>query len=215
MTAKNILKENKTFLIPVLIFISAGIIFLSFFQKEEIHLWINLKNSTFFDYFFTYITHLGDGWIFPVGIILLTLVKWRFVLGLLITSLITLLLIGSLKNMVYNEVPRPVKYFEGKQELRLVEGVKMNLMKSFPSGHTTAAFAFWGFMAFVLANKKLKFTFFCIAALAAFSRVYLSQHFLEDIVAGSVLGLLISFSAFYFSSNWKKSWMDKKINLIK
>lgn len=215
MTAKNILKENKAFLIPVLIFIIAGIIILSFFAKEEIHLWTNQQSSPFFDYFFTYITHLGDGWIFPVGIILLTFVKWRYVLGLLLTSLITLVLIGGLKNMVYKDVPRPVKYFEGKVELRLVDGVKMNLMKSFPSGHSTAAFAFWGFMALVFKNKKMKFLFFSIAALAAYSRMYLSQHFLEDIVAGSILGLLISFSVFYFCSNWKKAWMDKRINLTK
>lgn len=215
MTIKNILKENKAFLIPVLIFIIAGIIFLSSFHKEEIHLWINQQNSPFFDYFFTYITHLGDGWIFPTGIILLTFVKWRYVLGLLLASLITLVLIGGLKNMVYNEIPRPVKYFEGKVELRLVDGVKMNLMKSFPSGHTTAAFAFWGFMALLIKNKKFKFIFFSIAALAAYSRMYLSQHFLEDIVAGSILGLFISLSVYYFCCNWKKTWMDKRTNLTK
>lgn len=196
-------------------FISAGIIFLSFFQKEEIHLWINQKHSVFFDNFFKYITHLGDGWIFPIGIIILLFKKWRFVLGLLLTSLCTLLIIGSLKNVVFSDVPRPVKYFEGKQELRLVEGVKINMMKSFPSGHTTAAFSFWCFMALVFRDKKLKFSFFCIAALAAYSRMYLSQHFLEDIVAGSILGMLISVSVYYFSTRWKKDWMDKSLNFTR
>lgn len=214
MTILEILKKNKTFLIPVLTFISAGIIFLSFFQKDEIHIWLNSKNSPFFDTFFRYITHLGDGWIFAFGAVLLAFIKWRNVLGLILCSLITLLLIGSLKNLVFNDVPRPVKYFEGKHELRLVEGVKMNLMKSFPSGHTTAAFAFWGFMALIVRSSKLKFTFFCIAALAAFSRMYLSQHFLEDIVAGSFLGSLICILSFFLSSKWKKGAIDKKINLI-
>ncbi len=215
MTLKEILKKNNAFLIPVLIFISAGIVFLSIFQKEEIHLWINSKHSPFFDSFFKYITHLGDGWVFPAGIAILAFVKWRNVLGLIICSLITLLLIGSLKNFVFNDVPRPVKYFEGSQELRLVEGVTMNMMKSFPSGHTTAAFAFWGFIALVIRNPKLKFTFFCIGALAAYSRMYLSQHFLEDIVAGSILGTLICILSYSISSKWKKGVLDKKINLIK
>lgn len=214
MTFSKIVKENKSFFIPVLIFIGTGIVFLSLNSKDDIHLWINHHYSPFFDIFFKYLTHLGDGWIFPLGIIILAFVKWRYALGLLVCSLLSLFLIGSLKNMVFKDVPRPIKYFENTDyNLRVVEGVKMNTMKSFPSGHSTAAFAFWGFLALLGRNKVLKFLFFSIAALAAYSRMYLSQHFLEDIVAGTFLGILISIFSYYFSSNWKKEWMDKKINI--
>ena len=51
---------------------------------------------------------------------------------------------------------------------------------------------------------------FCLALLVAFSRVYLSQHFLNDIYAGSLLGtasallawLILSRPAFFREAKW-------------
>ncbi len=36
------------------------------------------------------------------------------------------------------------------------------------------------------------------AILVAYSRIYLSQHFLSDVLAGSLLGVLVAFIVFYF-----------------
>jgi undecaprenyl-diphosphatase len=60
---------------------------------------------------------------------------------------------------------------------------------SFPSGHTTVAFA----MAIILSRKYARWSWFyyLLAILIAFSRVYLGKHYPGDILAGAVLGTVI------------------------
>lgn len=69
---------------------------------------------------------------------------------------------------------------------------------SFPSGHATIAVAFYGFLAYVLwqhtktRTQKVNLFFLAIGVIAAigFSRLYLGVHFLSDVWAGYLLGLL-------------------------
>ena len=69
---------------------------------------------------------------------------------------------------------------------------------SFPSGHSTVAVTFYGFLAYlaVCQTKNLKKRWL-IASLAAiiilligFSRLYLGVHFVSDILAGYLVGFL-------------------------
>ena len=59
---------------------------------------------------------------------------------------------------------------------------------SFPSGHTSGAFA----LAVILARrwKRMTFAFFAVAATVAFSRIYLEHHYLSDVVVGMVVGFV-------------------------
>jgi undecaprenyl-diphosphatase len=63
---------------------------------------------------------------------------------------------------------------------------------SFPSGHAMTAFAAAGAIA-VLA-PRLRVPALALAALVAFSRVYLGVHFWLDVLAGAALGLAIGFA---------------------
>lgn len=63
---------------------------------------------------------------------------------------------------------------------------------SFPSGHSTAAFA----VASVLANqyrehKWIPITAYSVAGLAGLSRIYDNKHWLTDVVAGATIGTLV------------------------
>lgn len=58
---------------------------------------------------------------------------------------------------------------------------------SFPSGHATVAFACAAVLA--LAVPRLRWWFFGLAALIAFSRVYVGVHYPGDVLAGAVLGI--------------------------
>lgn len=64
--------------------------------------------------------------------------------------------------------------------------------KSFPSSHAVNNFS----AALVLSffYREYKWIFFSIAALMAFSRVYVGVHYPFDVIVGAIIGLLIAFS---------------------
>ena len=61
---------------------------------------------------------------------------------------------------------------------------------SFPSGHATVAFACATTLA--LAVPRLRIPLYVLAALIAFSRVYVGVHYPLDVLAGAVLGVGIA-----------------------
>jgi len=192
---KNIAKIN-VFILGTFLYILIGLLILLIFDKSTVHFTINKYNSPFFDVFFKYLTYIGDG---LVTVILVLLIGWflnsRFRLSTILLGLLTLFFTGLmaqfLKRMIYPEAERPLKYL-GEKILHLVPDVDVHLMNSFPSGHTATGFAFFAFLAF-LARKQSKFVqVLCVimAILIAYSRMYLSQHFLEDTIAGAFVGIL-------------------------
>ena len=65
-----------------------------------------------------------------------------------------------------------------------------NSYHSFPSGHTGAAFGFFGVLFF--AYRRWGGWALLVAAAIAWSRIYLNVHHLSDIMAGALIGLLIA-----------------------
>ena len=61
---------------------------------------------------------------------------------------------------------------------------------SFPSGHATVAFACATVLA--LAVPRLRWPLYALAALIAFSRVYVGVHYPFDVIAGAVLGVALA-----------------------
>lgn len=60
---------------------------------------------------------------------------------------------------------------------------------SFPSGHATVSFACATVLA--LAVPRLRVPLYSLAALIAFSRVYVGVHYPLDVLAGALLGVLL------------------------
>lgn len=59
---------------------------------------------------------------------------------------------------------------------------------SFPSGHTSSAFA--SATAIFAANKKWGIGAYAFAALMGFTRLYLGVHYFTDVLAGAVVGII-------------------------
>jgi membrane-associated phospholipid phosphatase len=76
--------------------------------------------------------------------------------------------------------------------------VKLYSKFSFPSGHTTAAFSMMFFLSLIIPNKYAKILFAIFAAFMGLSRVYLVQHFLIDVIAGSIVGILSTLFIYKF-----------------
>lgn len=212
---KILIKKNLYFLLPFASVLVFCIVLLASHGKQELHILSNRANSLFFDQFFKYATHLGDGTMIAVLTFLFLFIRFRYSIAFLTGSLLTAGTIQFLKKIVLGDIYRPSKYFELYEDysLHFVEGVDLHQLHSFPSGHTATAFTVFFMLALVTPNKAAKILFFMAAAIVGYSRVYLSQHFLIDITAGSVIGTVILFFSFYKISKWDKSWLDRSLQM--
>ncbi|CAM1356282.1 MULTISPECIES: phosphatase PAP2 family protein [Tenacibaculum] len=184
------IKRQTYFVYGVFFIVSFLLVIL--FNKFFLHLKINQFHTSFLDAFFKYSTFLGDGVMFGVLVLLFVFVKRRIALVFLISGLLTLLVTHFFKKIIFKGIPRPVGVF-GEDSLYLVNGVKMALWNSFPSGHTTTAFAIFTILCLYFAKCKSQYLWISLAIIAGLSRVYLSQHFLIDVFVGSFIGIVIGF----------------------
>jgi membrane-associated phospholipid phosphatase len=148
---------------------------------------------------------LGDGWFVTLPVLLLLFVSLRDSVYVLAAYLSTGLVAQILKRFIFEDCARPYRYFQDSAQLHLVEGVRMLSGHSFPSGHATSAFALFLSLAMISRNRTVKLVSFGIATVVAFSRIYLSQHFLGDVVAGSLIGVLgsLAFYTIFYRDNRK------------
>lgn len=149
-----------------------------------------LMAGNFFTPFMEFISFLGDDGICLIvfSVILILFKKTRrfgtaMLLGLAIGALFTNL---WLKIVIAR--PRPYTN-EGSvfQQIWIVMGQHMESDKSFPSGHTTAAFAAM-VPVFLLGNKKISWTALIFAVLMGISRIYLAVHYPSDVLGGIIVG---------------------------
>jgi len=106
---------------------------------------------------------------------------------------------------------RPSAFMDKMPELALVEGIDLYQSFSFPSGHTTTAFAVLILTGFIINRRGMMLPALVLALLTGFSRVYISQHFLIDILAGSVLGLLSALFFYWYFRKLKPEWLDLSV----
>ncbi|RYE28102.1 MAG: phosphatase PAP2 family protein, partial [Sphingobacteriaceae bacterium] len=107
----------------------------------------------------------------------------------------------TIKHLV--KAPRPHLFFSKKlHDIYLVKGVIMLDTNSFPSGHSVSAFTAAVVFTYAAKNKIWSGFWLMLAVLVAYSRMYLSEHFLQDVTAGSGLGVLIT--VFWLS------WIDQQ-----
>lgn len=137
---------------------------------------------------FAAITALGgtEGTLVVTGVA--SLLLWRFRRRRLIAPLWVSVVGAQLTTWFGKQIvgrPRP-EFVTGFVESSL----------SFPSGHSTAALATFGFIAYVLARAstgwrrrfEVLFWFGFLIALIGFSRVFLGVHYASDVAAGFLVG---------------------------
>ncbi|WP_448519856.1 phosphatase PAP2 family protein [Rhodoflexus sp.] len=187
-----LLRRNNGFLIPfTLTLLVVGIILIKLPKGDEV-IYVNRIHNPAADLFFAYITHLGDG-LFAVFVAAFMLwVRFRHAIQVLLAWGISGLFTQLLKRTFFADMPRPAAYFGEWVPLHYVEGITIHTTNSFPSGHATTAFALFLTLSIILQGRSVWLSLLCflLAFLAAFSRVYLVQHFGIDTYAGACIGTL-------------------------
>lgn len=179
-------------------------------DQLELHQRINAALPAWADPFFVYGTHLADGYLTAAIALALLWLNWRSMLLVGTASLLSSFIVQFVKRNVF-AAHRPGYYLDQMPGLRVPDGVELMHHFSFPSGHSTAAFALCLSLALLINQRGWAVALAVAAVLLAGSRVWISQHFTEDVVAGALLGV---FCAWLMHSllfgRWRNvEWLDR------
>jgi len=181
--------------------------------KGDAVIWMNQNYSDFLNYFFKYVTYLGDGIIFVPIILLGLFIRYEIAITAAITGVILGIVIGVLKRQAFSHLSRPKSFFKDTYELNFVDGVDVHSHFTFPSGHTATAAAAALLLALYIRKPFATAVLATLALLVGVSRVYLAQHFWVDITYGFLTGMAVTFLSRWLSNGWLKNraWAQKSL----
>ena len=200
------------------------------YPKLELHLMLNSCHTEAQDFFFKYYSTFAEWLLYILALLPLFWKRAEMTILFAASEIMGGCIVQILKHSFRYD--RPVTVFENFPDmvLPLVQGVEMRHSNSFPSGHTSTFFIFFTCCAIILAyeiiqrNKELNRKTLCLiqlstlgmlflAALGAYSRVYLSQHFMWDITIGSIIGFVTPFLVFHFGKDKILKLKNKLYNI--
>lgn len=146
----------------------------------------HIRNG-FLDVIFPNLTHLGDAGIFwmILTVVLLCFKKTRRAGIYSAIALVVMLLFNNLFLKPLINRTRPYEVIQG-----LILIGKPATDPSFPSGHTCASFASCTAIC-KRVPKYISIPAFILAALIAFSRLYIGIHYPTDVLGGLIIGVAI------------------------
>lgn len=183
-------------------------------EQTVLHATINRVHAPWADLLLKYATHLADGLVpTAIAVLLLWIGTWRSFLMMAVSTGTSAILVQVLKRQVFASHDRPLGRFHDLPELHFVPGVELHHHFSFPSGHSTAAFSMCLALAVIDGQRWTGAAWALLASILGFSRVYLSQHFTEDVLAGALLGVCTAgcvYHALYRGGMSLRPWLDHR-----
>jgi membrane-associated phospholipid phosphatase len=158
----------------------------------------------------SFLTFLGQ-WYVIIGILIVLIIvftqvnSYRNIAGLIVASLGTEIVVVGLKVLVGRERP-PFHVYS-----------HFSKFASFPSGHASMAVAFYGSLLYLMVRREkdlfrrkiLAFSGVTFIAMIGFSRIYLTVHYVSDVVTGFLIGGLFFFIAVSVFENRTPKIMQK------
>ena len=183
-----------------------GALFILFQDKLDFQKKINQMGNPVLDLVMRNLTYAGDGLFAVLVFIVLLFIRIKTALIALISFALTAGIVQLLKHTVFETMKRPYYFLQSDVNFRIIEDFTYHSSNSFPSGHSASIFAICTVIAYQYKSKlSIQLLLVVIAVLVALTRVYLCQHFLQDIIAGSLIGTLIS----YYTSLFLESRLNR------
>ena len=185
------MKRAALFYWVIGILIVAVIIAASFYFDEAVRNFMLHNQNPTARAFMENVSRFGD---WPehvlVGLVLIALAQWRGNVEwkrILLAMLIALAIAGLLGRAIKITTGRARPSVKAEQMWNgpHLTGAKYH---SFPSGHVDASMGFFGLL--FLARRRIGLACLPISILIGFSRLYLSAHWLSDVVCAAVLGIV-------------------------
>ena len=187
-------------------------VFVLIYGKENSFLVINKYNSPQFDYVFRYWTYLGDGLIWVPLFLYVLFFRRDYFFAVFTGLIICTLLSQGLKRFVFEDSFRPIVVLGEK--VRTLTNYYINRQHSFPSGHTSTAFTLALLTAFLVKRSFWTYFFPIIAFFVGYSRVYLAQHFVTDVLAGMCVGIVSAWIALLLYKRFQKKKQEDQLETI-
>lgn len=210
-----ILSGYGAFFITVLVYLTALSILIISRGYHDSFLVLNKYNADWLDWPMFIITHLGDSMI--LASILSIILIWKrpdIVVLLIITVIVTGLTGQILKGVFFEGWDRPLRVFNESNIVHTLPHYRL-FHNSFPSGHSITAMSLFTSLVLCLRPKiLLQIVFALIAITVTYSRIYLGVHFPGDVLAGSLIGIVLTLQIMYllqpriskvtFSTNFRR-----------
>ena len=133
--------------------------------------------------------YLSDYGVIIMGVYVVLMLIWdkRKIFPIAAACVISGQLGDFIKDLLKNYVMRPRPF----HDIAALVPLKRPKGFSFPSGHTTLAFAV-AFIVYRILPKKYGIPALCMAVLVAFSRLYMGVHYPTDILGAICVGYMVA-----------------------
>jgi len=198
-----LLNNRKLFLLSILSLVFAGILSLLLPGKSTAFIPLYANHPFWLNVFFVNYTFMGDG-VFAICLIavfIFYLKRKQQGIALLVGFLLSEFIVQLLKNI--DSFTGPTFFFEPGQYLFITDTISVADHSSLVSGHTATAFAIVTVLILVVKNSNWQLPLLATALLLGYSRIYLAQHHLPEIMIGAIVGTVSGITAVYVAYYFK------------
>lgn len=187
---KLIFRNHITFFTGFIILAAFASFICIYYTKAEGFYLLNPYHTKWLDESLFYFTFLGDGFFcIAVGLIFLFVqTRKRLALSIFASYALSGIIAQVLKYFIVE--PRPAVFLKDSTYKYFIESVTLHNYHSFPSGHTASAFALATVLAFYYKNNFTGLLLLLLATGVGYSRMYLGNHFMIDVLGGAVIGVV-------------------------
>ena len=194
---RTLISSRKLFFQTMLFLLMAAVLLLLFFGRSVAFISSDAYHPFWANVFFINYTFMGNG-LFVICLASLFIFRFKRKqqgLAILYGFLLSGFVVQLLKNI--NSLSHPTVFFEQGQNFFLPNNILLTDHGSFISGHTATAFALATVLMMVVKDPKWQLPILIAALLLGYSRMYLAQHYLLEIMTGAVLGTVSGIAAVY------------------
>ena len=168
--------------------------------ERDTFLWLNGNNNSFWDSFMWLYT--GQVVWIPILLLFIFLLfykrEWKEAVLIVLSFILLIALCDQFSSSIckpYFSRFRPTHHPDFMDYVNIVNDYRGG-QYGFISGHATNAFGFVTFAMLLFRNRLFTISIVLWGTLFVYSRIYLGVHFISDIIAGILSGMLIGFGVY-------------------
>jgi len=179
---------------------------------EQITLWLNSFYNDTLDTFFWYVSWKYT-W-FMIGGLMIAYLFWKQKPKEAVIFLLFVAVMILCADQVCNLFKYTVQRFrpcwdEGLKDMVHIVNGDRGGKYGFFSAHAAIFFGLALMTSRLFRSTAYTISIYAIAALVAYSRIYLGRHFLGDVLVGAAEGTLVAWGAWYFYQRFRDKMMRK------